>query len=139
MARSASRAAATTWAERFPAIVDAALRINATSFRIDGEAVIAREDGTPDFHALRSQRRGNEAVLYVFDLLEHDGNGLRRLPLLERKRRLARLLGWVKRPSIQFVERFRSPAAPASRARSPDRGPPCIRPACLSHETGKAR
>jgi bifunctional non-homologous end joining protein LigD len=43
-------------------------------------------------------------VLYAFDLLEHDGNGLRRLPLLERKRRLARLLGWAKRPSIQFVE-----------------------------------
>ena len=92
------------WADRFPAIVDAALRITAASFLIDGEAVIAREDGTPDFHALRSQRRGSEAVLYAFDLLEHDGNGLRRLPLLERKRRLARLLGWAKRPSIQFVE-----------------------------------
>jgi bifunctional non-homologous end joining protein LigD len=92
------------WADRFPAIVDAALGITAASFLIDGEAVIAREDGTPDFHALRSQRRGSEAVLYAFDLLEHDGNGLRRLPLLERKRRLARLLGWAKRPSIQFVE-----------------------------------
>jgi bifunctional non-homologous end joining protein LigD len=43
-------------------------------------------------------------VLYAFDLLEHDGNGLRRLPLPERKRRLAGLLGWAKRPSIQFVE-----------------------------------
>ena len=92
------------WADRFPSIVDAALRITAASFLIDGEAVIAREDGTPDFHALRSQRRGSEAVLYAFDLLEHDGNGLRRLPLLERKRRLARLLGWAKRPSIQLVE-----------------------------------
>ena len=93
------------WADRFPAIVEAAQRlVRAQSFLIDGEAVIAREDGTPDFHALRSQRRGSEAVLYAFDLLEHDGNGLRRLPLLERKRRLARLLGWAKRPSIQFVE-----------------------------------
>ena len=33
------------WADRFPAIVDAALRIKATSFLIDGEAVIARDDG----------------------------------------------------------------------------------------------
>jgi ATP-dependent DNA ligase len=32
-------------------------------FLIDGEAVIARNDGTPDFHALRSQRREHEAVL----------------------------------------------------------------------------
>ncbi len=43
---------------QFPAIVDAALRIKAQSFLIDGEAVIARDDGTPDFHALRSRRRG---------------------------------------------------------------------------------
>jgi bifunctional non-homologous end joining protein LigD len=57
------------WADRFPAIVDAALRIKASSFLIDGEAVIARDDGTPDFHALRS--RSHEAVLYAFDLIEH--------------------------------------------------------------------
>ena len=61
-----------------------------TSFLIDGEAVIARDDGTPDFHALRSRRRGREAVLYAFDLIEHDGDDLRDLPLIERKRRLAR-------------------------------------------------
>ena len=36
------------WADRFPAIVDAALRIKASSFLIDGEAVIICDDGTPD-------------------------------------------------------------------------------------------
>ena len=45
------------WAARFPAIVNAALRIKATSFLIDGEAVIARDDGMPDFRALRSRSR----------------------------------------------------------------------------------
>ena len=35
------------WADRFPAIVDASLRIKASSFLIDGEVVIARDDGTP--------------------------------------------------------------------------------------------
>jgi bifunctional non-homologous end joining protein LigD len=39
------------WADRFPAIVDAALRIKATSFLIDGEAVICRDDGLSDFYA----------------------------------------------------------------------------------------
>jgi ATP-dependent DNA ligase len=34
--------------DRFPAIVDAALRIKAQSFLIDGEAVIISDDGTPD-------------------------------------------------------------------------------------------
>jgi hypothetical protein len=51
-------------ADRFPAIVDATSRIKAQSFLIDGEAVIARDDGTPDFHAL--QRRGQDAVLFAF-------------------------------------------------------------------------
>jgi bifunctional non-homologous end joining protein LigD len=92
------------WPDRFPAIVDAAQRIKARSFLIDGEAVIAREDGTPDFNALRSQRRGNEALLFVFDLLEHDGLDLRSLPLLERKRRLAGLLGESQRRAIRFAE-----------------------------------
>ena len=45
-------------------------------------------DGMSDFYALRSRRRGPEAVLYAFDLLEHNGADLRDLPLIERKRRL---------------------------------------------------
>ncbi|MET4016699.1 ATP-dependent DNA ligase [Bradyrhizobium sp. S3.2.12] len=61
------------WADRFPTIVEAALRIKEASFLIDGEAVIARDDGTPDFHALRSKRRAHEAVLFAFDLIELDG------------------------------------------------------------------
>jgi bifunctional non-homologous end joining protein LigD len=92
------------WADRFPAIVAAALRIKAMSFLIDGEAVIPRDDGTPDFRALRSKHRGHEAVLFAFDLIEHDGADLRDLPLIERKRRLARLIGKSMRRSIRFVE-----------------------------------
>ena len=80
------------------------LRIKAQSFLIDGEVVIARDDGTPDFRALRSRRRGPEAVLYAFDLLEHNGADLRDLPLIERKQRLARLLGRAKRQAICFNE-----------------------------------
>jgi ATP-dependent DNA ligase len=92
------------WADRFPSIVEAAARLEAHSFLIDGEVVVAREDGRPDFHALRSRHRGPEAVLYAFDLLEHNGADLRDLPLIERKRRLKKLLGRAKRRSIQFVE-----------------------------------
>ena len=66
--------------------------------------MIARDDGTPDFHALRSKRRGHEAVLFAFDLIEHDGDDLRDLPLIERKRRLPELIGRAKRRAIQFVE-----------------------------------
>jgi hypothetical protein len=55
------------WADRFPAIVEAAAHLKAQSFLIDGEAVIVRDDGTPDFRALRSRR--HEAVLFAFDLI----------------------------------------------------------------------
>ena len=72
-------------------IVEAAARLGAQSFLIDGEVVIISDDGTPDFHALRSRHRGPEAVLYALDLIDHDGADLRDLPLIERKRRLARL------------------------------------------------
>ena len=90
------------WADRFPAIVEAAAHLKAQSFLIDGEVVIARDDGMSDFRALRSKRRGPEAVLYAFDLLQHDGADLRDLPLIERKQRLARLLGRAKRQAIRF-------------------------------------
>ena len=108
------------WADRFPAIVDAALRIKATSFLIDGEAVIARDDGTSDFRALRSKRRGHEAVLYAFDLIEHDGDDLRDLPLIERKRRLAKLIGKAKRRAIRFVEHLTDDGADRVRSCLPD-------------------
>jgi hypothetical protein len=75
------------------------LRFRAQSFLIDGEAV----NGTPDFRALRSKRRGHEAVLYAFDLIEHDGIDLRDLPLIERKFRLFKLLGRAKH-AIRFNE-----------------------------------
>ena len=61
------------------------------------KVVITRDDGTPDFHALRSQHRGHEAVLFAFDLIEHDGDDLTDLPLIERKWRLAKLIGKAKR------------------------------------------
>ena len=41
---------------------------------------------------------------YAFDLIEHDGEELRDLPLIERKRRLKKLIGRSKRRAIQFVE-----------------------------------
>ena len=92
------------WADRFPAIVDAALRIKASSFLIDGEAVVVSDDGRPDFHALRTRRTGHAVVLYAFDLIEHDGDDLRKLPLIERKRRLVKLIGKSQRRAIRFVE-----------------------------------
>jgi bifunctional non-homologous end joining protein LigD len=81
------------WVDRFPAIVEAASRLKASSFLIDGEAVICRDDGLSDFNALRSRPREHDAILFAFDLIEHEGDDLRDVPLIERKQRPAKLLG----------------------------------------------
>ena len=100
------------WTDRFPAIVETATQLRATSFLIEGEAVIIGDDGTPDFRALRSQHRDHEAVLVAFDLLERDGEDLRDLPLIERKRRLGRLIGKTKnRRAIQYGEHLKGNGA----------------------------
>jgi ATP-dependent DNA ligase len=90
------------WADRFPAIVDAALNIKASAFLIDGEAVVVRDDGTSDFNALRSKIGSREATLVAFDLLRHDGADLRDMRLIERKLRLAGLLDESRWPALQY-------------------------------------
>src|SRR5262245_14839406 len=57
---------------------------------IDGELVCLDADGRPDFYALMYRRAA--PCFVAFDLLWLDGDDLRARPLLERKRRLARLL-----------------------------------------------
>jgi bifunctional non-homologous end joining protein LigD len=49
-------------------------------------------DGLSRFEELRSKEAAHAAILYVFDLIEHDGEDLRNLPFLDRKAALARLL-----------------------------------------------
>jgi bifunctional non-homologous end joining protein LigD len=63
------------------------------SFTIDGEAVVCGPDGVAIFDAVHRHGTVSDAMLYAFDLLELDGVDLRGLPLVDRKKRLARLLG----------------------------------------------
>ena len=80
------------WADRFPAIVEAASRIRAQSFLIDGEVIVCRPDGLSDFDALRFGRRAHEVMLAAFDLIEVQADDLRDEPLERRKQRLAKML-----------------------------------------------
>jgi bifunctional non-homologous end joining protein LigD len=66
--------------------------LRAKSFTLDGEAVVCGPDGVAIFDALHRRGTVSEAMLYAFDLLELDGQDLRALPLVDRKKRLARLL-----------------------------------------------
>src|SRR5271165_6412090 len=81
------------WSGRYPAIAVTAMLLRAKSFTLDGEAVVCGPDGVAIFEALHRRGTVTEAMLYVFDLLELDGEDLRALPLSDRKKRLVRLLG----------------------------------------------
>jgi bifunctional non-homologous end joining protein LigD len=59
--------------DRYPAIVEAAGKLRATSFVIDGEGVILRPDGVSDFDALHARQHDGEVQLLGFDLLELAG------------------------------------------------------------------
>jgi hypothetical protein len=67
-----------------PGIVTATLALRTRSAVIDGEVVVARNDGVTDFDALRSalaRRSGGSPTvfLYAFDLIL-DGHDMRRQP-----------------------------------------------------------
>jgi bifunctional non-homologous end joining protein LigD len=80
------------WTGRFPLIARAALSLKAASCLIDGEAVACDDNGVPIFDKLRYRRADKTVFLYAFDLIELNGQDLRREPIEVRKRQLASLL-----------------------------------------------
>jgi bifunctional non-homologous end joining protein LigD len=72
---------------------------------IDGEVVVPAADGTTDFSVLQNQLRGksDKIVMVAFDLLYLNGYDLRKLPLIERKALLKKL---IAKTAIQFSESF---------------------------------
>jgi len=77
---------------RFPLIVEALAKLRSRSCIIDGEAVACGEDGITSFDRIRYRRHDASVFLYGFDLIELDGEDMRRDPLSVRKATLASLL-----------------------------------------------
>ena len=80
------------FASRFPQIVAAVTLLPVRSCLIDGEAIVCNGDGLAVFDLIREYRHDSAAVLCAFDLLEVDGEDLRRMPIEQRKGGLAKLL-----------------------------------------------
>jgi len=70
---------------------------------IDGEAVACGEDGISSFDRIRYRRHDAGVFLYAFDLIELNGDDLRRDPLAVRKATLASLLARAA-PGLRFNE-----------------------------------
>jgi len=80
---------------RVPVLAGTLLAVDATTVVIDCELVSPRVDGSCDFDGLAgaiASRRGEDLLLWAFDLLHLDGVDLRARSLIERKADLADLL-----------------------------------------------
>ena len=77
---------------RFPVIAMAIAALPARSCLIDGEAIVCDQTGLAVFDLIRGHRAGTNAVYCAFDLIELDGEDLRRKPIEARKGILAKLL-----------------------------------------------
>jgi bifunctional non-homologous end joining protein LigD len=87
------------WTASFGPVARALEKLKVDSAVLDGEVCYVLDDGRTDFqhlqNAMKDQGRAAQSRLayFAFDLLFHDGDDLRKLPLRERKQRLAKLLG----------------------------------------------
>jgi bifunctional non-homologous end joining protein LigD len=96
------------WASRYPLIVEAVNAFKVHSCLIDGEAVVCDDNGVAVFERLRQKRQGRRVFLCAFDLLELNGNDLRREPIEVRKSTLDSLLR-ARHPGLQFNQHLTHP------------------------------
>src|SRR6516165_1550496 len=88
---------------RFPLIVKTLARLRSRSCIIDGEAVCCDDNGRPSFDRIRYRRHDGDVFLYAFDLIELNGDDLRRDPLEVRKATLKSVLAKAT-PGLRFNE-----------------------------------
>jgi bifunctional non-homologous end joining protein LigD len=94
------------WSDKFPEIVAAAGELEIGSALLDGEIVALDDKGNTGFSALQQAigEGGRGLTLFLFDALEIEGEPLTRLPTIERKGRLAALVGEGRPPFILYAE-----------------------------------
>ncbi|HVW58315.1 MAG TPA: DNA ligase D [Rhizobiaceae bacterium] len=102
------------WTERFGTAIPAALeQLDCQNAMLDGEIVVLAENGSSSFSALQealSEKRTQNLVYFVFDLLFLDGADLTGEPLMDRKERLRDLLAPLGENSpVRYSEHFVEP------------------------------
>jgi bifunctional non-homologous end joining protein LigD len=89
-------------APRFPKTYQALRKLKVPELVVDGEVVVLDEKGAPRFQLLQ-QGSGNERLV-LFDILWLDGQDLRRLPYLERRKLLETLFAKKAPAGISVAE-----------------------------------
>jgi bifunctional non-homologous end joining protein LigD len=90
-----------TW--RFPLIVEALAKLRSRSCIIDGEAVACGDDGIASFDRIRYRLHDADVFMWAFDVIELNGDDLRRDPLAVRKATLLDILARAA-PGLRFNE-----------------------------------
>jgi bifunctional non-homologous end joining protein LigD len=82
------------WTAKYPATAAAFAKLPVKTAYIDGELCGVRADGVTSFELMQQSSDAGYGGLvhFAFDLLELNGENVARLPLLQRKERLAQLL-----------------------------------------------
>jgi bifunctional non-homologous end joining protein LigD len=93
------------FSSRFPLIVAAIAALPVRSCVLDGEAIACDERGLSVFDMIRWRQHDNAVALCTFDLLELDGEDLRREPIETRKATLKSLLR-RRHAGIAFNQHF---------------------------------
>jgi bifunctional non-homologous end joining protein LigD len=97
------------WTHKLPRQAEALAALQLESAWLDGEMVVANEQGVPDFQALQnafdSGNSGN-ILYYLFDMPYLNGVDLREVPVEERRVALATVLKPSEDPLLRFSDAF---------------------------------
>jgi bifunctional non-homologous end joining protein LigD len=95
------------WTTRFQSVANAVAKLPVSRALLDGEVCVVERDGTTSFQALQNALGEDEArgvTYFVFDLIHLDGYDLSAVPLLERKKLLAKLLSRRKNDLLVYSD-----------------------------------
>ncbi len=97
------------WTHKLPKQAQAVAALNLESAWLDGEMVVADEQGVPDFQALQNAFDSGASaniLYYLFDLPYLNGVDLREVPLEERRVALSTVLKVNQDPLLRFSDSF---------------------------------
>ncbi|POF41702.1 DNA ligase D [Pseudomonas laurylsulfativorans] len=97
------------WTHKLPGQAQALAALGLESAWLDGEMVVADDQGVPDFQALQNafEADRSEGILYyLFDMPYLNGVDLREVPVEERRAALSTVLNANDQPLLRFSESF---------------------------------
>ena len=97
------------WTHKLPKQAEALAALGLESAWLDGEMVVANEQGVPDFQALQNafdSGKSTNILYYLFDLPYLNGVDLREVAVEERRAALSTVLGAHEQPLVRFSEAF---------------------------------